>query len=62
MPPVNSAISNGGISGNDLGMNGFNIGGPSTGALSNTNSNSGGVQMSSVQQQKRKMNLGGRGG
>jgi len=63
MPPVNSAISNGGISGNDLPMNGFNIGGPPGNTISNTNSNSGGVQqMSSVQQQKRKMNIVGRAG
>lgn len=44
MPPVNSAISNGGISGNDLAMNGFNLGGPAGNTISNTNSNSGGVQ------------------
>ena len=43
MPPVNSAISNGGISGNDLPMNGFNLGGPAGNTISNTNSNSGGV-------------------
>lgn len=41
MPPVNSAISNGGISGNDLGMNGYNLGAPSGNTISNTNSNSG---------------------
>jgi len=49
MPGVGSAISNGGISANDLPMNGFNMGGPGAGTISNTNSNSGGLQsMSSV--------------
>ena len=43
MPGVNSAISNGGISTNDLPMNGFGMGGPGVNSISNTNSNSGGL-------------------
>lgn len=44
MPGVNSAISQGGISAQDLPMNGFNLAGvPGGNTISNTNSNSGGV-------------------